>query len=379
MTDEKIKILYMITKGNFGGAQRYVYELASSLPKEFVPTIACGEGDKLKEKCEEKKIQITTLDSLKRDISIFDIKAFIETYNAIKNMDIIHLNSSKIGLFGTIAGRIHNLLHPKERINIIFTSHGWAFNDARFSYLMRLVFKILQWITVILSHKTITVSDAVKKEMLSMPWTEKKLSTIYNGIPDFEKINKEDARKILKVKTNSNIWLGTTSELTPNKGIDSAIKAFSRISSEYPDVVFVILGEGEQKKELKKIIMELDLKDRVFLCGFVPQASMYVQAFDIFTLTSRTDALPYSLLEAGIAEIPVIASRIGGIPEIIENTVSGILVRPNNIREIESAIRFMLDNPEERMNLKKTLKKTIESKFSFEDMVKNTIKNYTQI
>lgn len=356
-----------------------MYELASSLPSTYEPTIACGEGSTLKEKSEQKGIPVITLPSLKRDISIFDVRAFIEVYNAINDTDVIHLNSSKIGLFGVLAGRLHNLSNPDQKVKIIFTSHGWAFNDARFSYPTKILFKLLQWITVILSHQTITVSNAVKKEMEHMPLTKRKMITIHNGIKEFEILDQAQARAKLGPEIRSEIWIGTISELTPNKGIDSAIRAFGRIAPEYPHTTFFILGEGEQKEELQALVQVLNLSKQVILCGYVPQANTYLSAFDIVTLTSRTDAFPYSLLEAGVAGVPTIASRVGGIPEIIENTLSGILTRPDNIREIESAMRFMLDNPQRRLQMGETFRHTTTSRFSFEKMINRITSLYQKI
>ena len=130
--------------------------------------------------------------------------------------------------------------------------------------------------------------------------------------------------------------------------------------------------------EIIKLIEKESLQDVVFLVGYKKNASSLLKAFDVFTLTSRTEAFPYVPLEAGLAELPVIASRVGGIPEIVSKDC-GILVKRGNINEIAQAITHLLNNKEKRKSLGLNLKKHVQQNFSTQEMVKNTLKYYNKL
>jgi len=129
MPEKRTKIFYLITKGNFGGAQRYVYELASSLPtSDYEVSVILGEGETLAKKLAEKNIRTIRLPELGRDINLGgDWSVFWSLYRIFRRErpDIIHLNSSKIGGLGSLAGRLAGVK------KIIFTGHGWPFNEKR--------------------------------------------------------------------------------------------------------------------------------------------------------------------------------------------------------------------------------------------------------
>src|SRR4051812_28358025 len=119
----KIKILFAVTKGNWGGAQKYVYDLATSLPPaDFEVSAMFGESGELKKRLDEKQIPVHSISALSRDIKIWsDLKAFGQIYQILRRErpDVLHLNSPKMGLLGALAGR---LVGVKK---IIYTSHGW--------------------------------------------------------------------------------------------------------------------------------------------------------------------------------------------------------------------------------------------------------------
>ena len=143
--------------------------------------------------------------------------------------------------------------------------------------------------------------------------------------------------------------------------------------------ILIIIGEGERKEKLQARINRYNLQNSVFLVGRINDASKYLKAFDIFTLTSITEALPYVILEAGLAGLPIIASAVGGIPEIIDDMESGILVRPKEPAEIEKALSFLLKNPDKMALFKEKITDKIRREFSKEKMVRETLALYKQI
>ena len=388
------KILYLITKSSWGGAGRYVYDLATGLPREnFEVVVALGGAGELKDRLETQKIRTITIPTLQRDVVLWgEIKVFLNLVKILRKEkpDVLHTNSSKAGALGAFAGRITRV--PK----IIFTAHGWAFNENR-SFFSRTMITLIHWITIVLSHKTIAVSRQTKEQALKkMPFIKNKLVVVHNGIKEDSFKERSLAQKEIFPKgipeniTKDTVWIGTISELHKNKGLDYIIHAISKISRSDLDIkehprttlgqkklfVFVIIGGGEEKEQLEKLIEKEKLQDIVFLVGYKKNAATLLKAFDIFTLTSRTEAFPYVPLEAGLAELPVIASRVGGIPEILSSKDCGILVKPENIDEITRAVVQLLENNKQRKNYGRNLKKYVLQNFSTQEMVKNIIKYY---
>ena len=374
------KLFICITKSNWGGAQKYVFDIATNTPRDqFDTTVLLGESGDLMKRLEEAGVKTILLRNSQRDINIKkEIGLLFELIKLFRKEkpDIIHLNSSKMGGMGALAGRMAGVK------KIIFTAHGWAFNEDR-NFLSKILIKMLHILTIILCHETISVSEATKKQ-IGRPFN-KKLTVIKNGLREIELKNKDSARENLSIKvlqknqkvanllSGNPIWIGTISELHTTKGLGYAIEAISKIKK---NVIFLIIGEGEKRKELEEQAVKLGVSNKIFLIGQVDSASSYLKAFDIFTLSSITEALPYVLLEAGYASLPVIASNVGGIPEIIENNKTGILVSPKNSEEIKNSIEYLMKNPEKLRFLGDSLKEKISKNFTQKIMLEKTFTLY---
>jgi glycosyltransferase involved in cell wall biosynthesis len=379
VSKSKIKICYLITKGVWGGAQKYLYALATSLPQDKYEVYAIvGTGGILKNKLEEKGVKVFEINSLQRDISILsELKSFIHIFNIIRKIEpqILHLNSPKASGIGSVIAKF--LLVPKT----IQTVHGWSFNENR-NIFSKVLIWFFSWITVIFTDKTIVISKSERDQALKMPFVDDgKIVLIKNGISKINYIDKEIVREALLHRVNltindlpkDTVWLGTISELTKNKGLKYIISALSEV--EFP-FVFFIIGGGEEKENLKNLIFSKGLQDKVFLLGFIDIANLYLKAFDIFTLTSIKEGLPYCIMEAGGAGVPVIASNIGGIPDLIDSGRSGILVKKGNVSEIKKAIETLAENPQKRIDFGNKLKQKIEKEFDIETTIKKTLVLY---
>ena len=375
----KKKICLIFTKKVWGGAQKYVYTLAISLPKnQYDVFVVVGQGGILNSKLLGKNIRTYEISDLKRDISIVsEIKSFISLFKILRKEkpDVLHLNSPKAGGLGAVAGRL--CLIPK----IIQTIHGWTFNEDRKTS-AKIIIWFFSYITTLLCHKTIVIAPREEKQGRIMPFIKSKITLIKNGVEPILFKERNLARKELVTicgnqmsteSSNNILWIGTISELHKNKGLEYTISAVSKIN--IPFVLFII-GEGEERKNLENLIEKHNLENKVFLVGFLDNANQYLKAFDIFTLTSIKEGLPYTILEAGLASLPVVASSVGGIPDIIENGVNGILVEKTKTEEITKVIQFMIDNPNERRVFGVKLQQKVEKEFSLKQMLEKTIKCY---
>ena len=381
------KVLFVITKSNWGGAQRYIYDLAINLPKEnFDVKVALGGNGLLKERLDEAKIETIPIPHLQRNINA--VKELLSFFSLIKifkkeKPDIIHLNSSKIGGLGAVAALVSKTLirlFDKENKNYnpktIFTVHGWAFNEAR-TFRAKSVIYISQWLTSLLCDNSIIISRHDYRQALGMPLIKKnKFSLIPLGIPEnnLDYATKQIAKKVLNIEKNSKITIGTIAEFTKNKGLDYLLDAMSIL--KLPNLQLMMVGDGEDKEKIESRIANENLNDNVKTCGFVPHAAKYIKAFDIFVLPSLKEGLPYTILEAMNAGIPVVASSVGGIPDLIEHGKNGYLTTPKSSASLSENLNKLISDEKLRKQFSRESKKRALKKFSFSSMLEKTIKLY---
>ncbi|MSR70895.1 glycosyltransferase [Candidatus Kaiserbacteria bacterium] len=295
----KKKVTFVITKANWGGAQRYVFDLATALQNDFDVQVAFGQEGLLAKKLHEAGITTSPIRALQRDVSLSaDVKSFFELYRLFKKErpDVVHLNSSKAGGVGALAARLAGIK------KIIFTVHGLPEDEAR-SAVGKILIQLATRLTVALCDTIITISknnhDRVHGSVL-----------IYNGIAPMQFGSGEIIRNAFPVGVHIT---GTVGELTKNKNQAALIELAKRNQAMY----VAIVGEGEDRAMLEQKIKEYGLEARVKLFGFMPAAEV-LKGFDTFALPSIKEGLPYVLLEAKHAGLPIVANRVGGVGEILD-------------------------------------------------------------
>ena len=383
MSESKKKIIFVITKGNFGGAQRYVFDLASHLSTErFDVAVAVGEGAALKEKLERLGVRVISLARLVRDVSpLSDIKAFVELFLLFRRErpDIVHLNSSKAGGLGSFAFRCFQFLNfltaKSYKLKAVFTVHGFAFYESR-PFPARVAIMCLSWLTVLLSHAVIVLNNHDRAAMRAWPFVGRKIRKIKLGIENGPAFGNQEA--LLKLEAagmarSAGPLLGAIAELHTNKGLSYLIGALTLLPAT---VSLCIIGNGEEKENLKLLARERSVASRVFFAGFLDGASRYLSAFDLFVLPSLKEGTPYVLLEAGSQGIPVVASDIGGIGEVIVDRQTGLLVPPKNPALLAESIHSALAHPEEMRRESEALRRKIATEFSLDRMLQETLTVY---
>ena len=300
------KILYAITTSNWGGAQRYVFDLATAAKAQgFDVVVAFGGDGELARRLRAANVRTLSVPALGRDIGVADFAAYRALSRTIRDEqpDILHLNSSKVGVLGGLAGRLRGVR------KIVFTAHGWPFKELR-SVPSRAAIWLGSWLTALCAHTIIVVSDSELALAGQMPGAARKAVRVYNGID----INMPfgDGSIIRNAFPAGVKITGAVGELTHNKNHIALIEE----ARQKPDMYVAIVGEGELREFLEQKIQEYGLRDRVKLFGFLP-ATQVMKGFDIFALPSIKEGLPYVLLEARAAGLPIIANPIGGIPEIL--------------------------------------------------------------
>lgn len=369
----KKKVLIAITKSNWGGAQRYVFNIATSISKaEYDVAVMHGGDGIMAEKLRGSGIRTMEIPGLARDISVFvDVSVFTSLLRMLRSErpDVLHLNSSKMGLLGALAGRLAGV--PC----IVFTAHGWAFNEDR-SFLQKTLLRVFAYFTIMLSHRTIAISDAVA-DAIRMPLIRKRLAVVKNGVTAAEYKERSDARtSLVQHSSEQEFWFGTIAELHPVKGLRYAVEAFTSHAAHFPTAHYVILGEGESRTELESLVQQSSYAERIHVVGFRDEAPQYLKAFDVFVLPSLSEGLSLAILEAGLARIPVIATNVGGIPEIIRNNEQGVLVSPRNSVGLSEAFARLQTDPRLRESIAAALYERVTHEYSLEKMVRKTTALY---
>ena len=385
--NNKGKILFVITKSNFGGAQRYVFELAVRFKnKGYDVAVALGGSGILKSKLEEHNIKVYQMESAQRDIHITkEFKVLWRLFKIMKEFKphTVHLNSPKIGGLGGLSARLTGVK------NIVYTNHGWPFRESRPEWQL-ICIRLLSWLTVFLGKKTIVLSQTERDLVKNWPFVQNKFIIIPNGQSTFNLKTKEEAlmsilgtEKTHEVLENEYLIIGTISELHKNKGINFAIEGIKlyiehlKVSSNNrPHVMFIVIGEGEQRATLEKMIGEKELEEYVILAGSIDDARQYLLAFDVFLLSSIKEGLPYAILEAGFAKIPVVSTSVGGIPEIIENLKTGLLIPPSRPTEIKNALIYIQEHKDIKDELALHLHNRILETYNFEKIATEIEKLY---
>lgn len=372
------KVLYVVTKSNFGGAQRYVFDLATSLPKDaYEVVVAAGaaqgsrEAGELLARLTHAGIRTVFVPQMQRDVSIIDFSVFRALLRLMKHEkpDVVHLNSSKAGAIGSLAARIARV--PR----IVFTVHGWAFREARNPLSRLLIYKV-SLLTALFCHRVLCVTQFDMRVFAGFPLIGAKFVLVRNGVDLTQPfMSRDEAQKELG-GARDGIWIGSIGELTYNKNIKTALDALVLARKSEPRLFYTVIGDGEQREQLARYAARKQLAQHVHFAGYKADAARLLPAFDIFLLPSRKEGMPYVLLEAARAQIAVVAASVGGIPELVESGVSGALCEPTDTMGIADSIVELATDSALRERFSRALAQKVEHEHSLPRMLSGTAAQY---
>jgi glycosyltransferase involved in cell wall biosynthesis len=223
-------------------------------------------------------------------------------------------------------------------------------------------------------------SDAIRDMLVGDGVPRAAAATVYEGI-DIERVDAAPPANL-----HGEFWLphhaplvGNVAALVAHKGHKHLIEAARLVLPHVPDARFVIAGEGELRPSLERQIKEHNLEKHVFLAGFRPDVLSLHKAFDIFVMSSVTEGLGTSLLDAMAAGKPIVATRTGGIPEVVVDGETGILVPPRNHAAMADALVRLLQDEELAKRMGEAGRRRACTKFSAERMVQETLNVYLQL
>lgn len=368
-----MRILYAITAAEWGGASLNVFQLAEYMVKNgYEVGIVAAPEPRLMEMAVRLGIKIYPNPYFVRPVNPWkDFSALWPVFRAIEDFkpDIVHAHSTKAGYAARLACAV---LHKP----IIFTAHGWAFTEGR-SYWKR---KLLAWaerVAAKITDKIICVSEHDRK--LALQWKVAKheqLTVIYNGIDSKPFLEIEGVYLNPELGLKSSLVLTFVGRLAPPKDPFTLLEAVKDLNN---DVVLLIVGNGELRLPVEKYIKEHNLGERVRLLGQRSDIPQILAASDIFVLSSRWEGLPYTIIEAMMAGLAVVATRVGGIDELVDDGVTGFLVPPKDSKALAGAIKKLIDNPEICLRMGQAGHNKAIKNFNLDNMLIKTHKVYKEV
>lgn len=343
---KKPVILYLITQSGWGGAQRYILDLATGLKGQFEPKIGAGQAfspsnQDLTTLAHQAGLKTLTVRHLVRPVSPWhDLQAIWELaalYRA-QQPAIVHLNSSKAGILGSLAA---HLVSASQRPKIVYTAHGWVFSEPLPWLTKQLYFWLEKW-TSHCKDQIIVLSpeDAlIARDRLKIPDT--KITQIALGItaPAFMTREKAQATIAALTKLPFNQTVNnfvTIANSYAAKGLDILLKA---IATAKTSDHFYLIGAGPNDAQLKTLATKLNIVGQVHFVGAVTEAATLLHAFTGFILPSRKEGLPYVILEALYAGLPIVATRVGGLPSLAKEYSNITLVPAEDVLALAAQIK----------------------------------------
>ncbi|MBI2413183.1 MAG: glycosyltransferase [Deltaproteobacteria bacterium] len=361
-TGAGFKVLHVIDSAGLYGAEVMLLNLVGEQIKMGLSPAICSIGEK---GCAEKALEA---EAGRRGFRVktfrmnpgFNLKGALDILGFARQegFGILHSHGYKGNiLFGFLPRRL-------RRIPVVATLHGWTSAGA----ISRM--RVYEWLDArALRHIDAVV--AVNARMLANPRLKRgglNLHVVNNGMPPAPSEVRELDKEIADF-CKTGFIVGAIGRLTHEKGFKYLVEAFARVRERRKDAKLVIIGDGPEKDLLAGSAALLGLKDGLLMPGYRAGASRYLRLFDIFVLPSLTEGLPMVILEAMQNGVPIAATRVGGVPEVLEEGAAGVLMEPASASAIVEAI-FALGDGAYARSLAKRAKETVNARYSSEGMAK---------
>lgn len=360
LSAEKMGIIFIINSLHAGGAERVVSELARGIDKtRYEPTILClHERGVYFEALKDTDVKVLCLDLpyKMRIKELLILKRYIEQFKP----HIVQTFLGNPNRWGALAGKLAKV--P----TIVSSLRNCYYNET----LIQKMFDVFcfQFVT-----HSISCAEAVKRFHVENKWySGNKITTIHSGI-DISRFsvhkNKHYIQTELGISTDCLI-LGTVASLIPQKGHKYLIEAAKEVIKNRNDVIFAFVGDGSLRAELEQMVTSNGLDNNIKFLGLRKDIPQLLSSFDVFVLPSLWEGLPVAVIEAMAAGLPVVASRVDGVPEIVVDGETGLLVPSKDPKSLSNALLVLLSNPDKRFETGLLGRKRVGEEFSVEAMVR---------
>jgi len=370
----KIKLVQIIADSDLSGGPRHVLGLLSSINRsKFECFLICPNGNLSREAKEISRLEVINIEmSSKFDLvamsSINKILSQIQSQNNPFGPMIVHTHGTRAGFLGRMS-------LPKGVLSV-YTEHRW---DADY----HLENRINEWLQLYwlkrLNQKThliIAVSNSVRDFLINRKLApDARIRVIHNGI-DLQ--NAKSKMQKAKNSKGNHFIIGNVGNLNHQKGHEYLIEAMPEILEHYPHAMLEIIGEGEERKNLESKIQDLKLERHVTLLGKQVDPMSFMAKWDLFVLPSVAETFGIVVLEAMSQKLPVVATQVGGVPDIIKHNKNGILVSPHSPESIAEATIELLSRPAKMEQLARNASDRVKD-FDWKKIVSKVEREYLEL
>ena len=330
--ERRPRLLLVATLAEVGGVVTYLESLLPALSRRFEVTVAAhGEGP-LIAAAAESGARYLPLRHVRRSVHpLHELLGLLELYGVCRSVrpDLLHVNSSKAGILGRLAAALARV--PAR----VFTVHGWGFRTNRPAWLYLSLERLVRPLTTL----TICVAEAERALGISKRTCDPaRTVVIHNGVTIEDKASSQ--------RSPGTPMIVSVGRLKAPKDFGTLIHALSRVTQNYRAV---IVGDGPERESIEGMIESAGLRDRVEVLGERNDVREVLSQADLFVLSSRSEAMPMSILEAMAAGLPVVASNVGGVAEVVIEDLTGLLVPAGNVAALATAIERLLEDRELRI------------------------------
>jgi glycosyltransferase involved in cell wall biosynthesis len=268
---------------------------------------------------------------------------------------VLHAHDYKTNLLAVLLAR-------RFGIPVMTTMHGYVSRGGR----LDVYYRVDRWARRRMD-RVVAVSEDLLEHAMRVGVPASRCALVENAI-DVEQFARRETVAAAKQRlglATERLLVGAVGRLTDEKGFDRLVGAFDRLLTGGCDAELVILGEGPRRRDLESVIARLGRNDRIRLVGHQTGVVDWYQAMDAFALSSLREGTPNVLLEAMALEVPVVATRIAGVPRMIDHGVNGLLVEPDDVEGLHGALRGLASDVSLRQRLAKMGRETIEARYTF--------------
>jgi len=362
-----MKVLQITTHMNIGGIGNYVLSLSSALAKKGVDVIVASSGGNLEEELKRhdiphRQLNLDTKFELGPKVFLSALK--LSEIIREERVDIIHAHSRVSQAATFFASR-------RTRAKYVTTCHGY------FKKRLRGIFDT--W-----GDRVIAISDAVKRHLREdLGVTEGRVELIYNGV-DPDRFSKQySVEEALRIRRSIGLKdgpvIGTIGRLSGIKGQKFLIEAMAGVISEMPNAQAILVGDGDEERSLKNLARSLKVEDSVYFISSDPDTGKFLAVMDIFIFPSVKEGLGIALLEAMASGRACIASRVGGVSDIIEDGSNGVLVEAGDVGAITESALSLLSDQAARERMGGRGRALVREKFSLDLMTDKVIRLYNEV
>jgi glycosyltransferase involved in cell wall biosynthesis len=365
-----VKIIYLITGLGVGGAERALVELATHLPKDrYEVVVACLQPPgPFSDDLMTSGIPVIDLGGMQ---GLDYVRSACRLFRLLRKEQAIILHSQlfRADVLAAVVGRFARvpiMVATRQNVNI------GGMKKERVNRLIRHAF-----------DRTIAVSDKVRTVEVQLSHTDPNKVVVIPNCVQVDSFTNINEKKVKALRTELGLdsdtpLIGIVARFHKQKGHIYLLEAMTQVLKEVPTFKALLVGDGELRSAIEEKARMLNLSNDVIFTGIRHDISEILALIDLFVLPSLWEGLPLSLLEAMAAGKPVIATPVGGVPEIIEDGINGLLVSPRSPNDLAEAIITLLQNPKKAKSMGDAGRKKVDE-YSVEAMVQKTENLYRQL